>query len=315
MAAVGLGQARTSSRTSERTPFTAGDLRRSCPVGLCAFRPSAYGAGMRIQGEYKGSRNAANHEGGGLHLDANAVKLGFARGGAVAGSIHLDLFSPLVLEAFGEAWFETGSLSMRYKTPTVDGDLVRGTIEDGRAWIERDDGTLIGEGSVGVGDGPTALRSLDLHEHALAQPKILEGVAPGDELPTVTRHISGERQRRLLDDGLVTEVLDRHRGDGAVVVPQSFVHELHQAATAHLDPLVESNGGALGMFGALEIANVNGPLTVDRDYEMRTRILAIGESPKTEHAWFEVTAHDGATHVATLFMQQRWMKGSSPRYS
>jgi hypothetical protein len=274
---------------------------------------------VTITGEYRGSRNAANHEDGGLHLDANAEKHGFARGGAVAGSIHLDLFSPLVLEAFGPAWFETGSLSIRYKTPTVDRELVRGHIDgDGarrRAWIERDDGTLIGEGTASVGADPsTALRSRDLHEHALASPRILEGVAPGDDLPTVTRHISGARQQRLLDEGLVTEVLDRHRGDGAVVVPQSFVHELHQAATAYLDPLVEANGGALGMFGALEIANVNGPLTVDRDYEMRTRIHAIGESPKTEHAWFEVTAFDGPTHVASLFMQQRWLKSSSPRY-
>jgi hypothetical protein len=275
---------------------------------------------VKLVGEYRGSRNAANHEGGGLHLDENAEKHGFARGGAVAGSIHLDLFSPLVLEAFGDAWFETGSLSMRYKTPTVDLELVRGTIDgDGaqrRAWIERDDGTLIGEGTASVGlDPSSALRSLDHHEHALAAPRSLEGVAPGDELPSRTRRIDGTRQEKLLADDLVTEVLDRHRGPGAVVVPQSFVHELHQAATAHLDPLVESNGGALGMFGALEIANVDGPLTVDRTYEMRTRIVAVGESPKTEHAWFEVTAHEGERHVATLFMQQRWMKASSPRYS
>jgi hypothetical protein len=280
---------------------------------------------MRITGEYRGSRNAANHEGGGLHLDENATKLGFARGGAVAGSIHLDLFSPLVLEAFGKEWFETGSLSMRYKTPTVDRELVRGSVEgDGpqrRAWIERDDGTLIGEGTVAVGSPgeASALRSIDLRQHALGAPKILAGVAPGDELPSSRRRISGDRQQRLLDDDLVTEVLDWHRGDspwgGAVVVPQSFVHELHQAATAHLDPLVESNGGALAMFGALELANVHGPLTVDREYEMRVRVHAIGESPKTEQAWFEVTALDGDVHVATLFMQQRWMKASSPRYA
>jgi hypothetical protein len=274
---------------------------------------------VKIVGEYRGSRNAANHEGGGLHLDENATKHGFARGGAVAGSIHLDLFSPLVLELFGKDWFETGSLSIRYKTPTVDGELVRAHIDDGRAWIERSDGTLVGEGSVSVGDGPTALRSIDLHEHAAAPPRILAGLAPGDELPPSRRHVSAARQERLLADGLVTEVLDWHRGSspwgGAVVVPQSVVHELHQAATVHLDPLVESNGGALGMFGALEIANVNGPLVVDREYDMAVRIHAIGESPKTEHAWFEVTASDAGTTVATLFMQQRWMKSSSPHYA
>jgi hypothetical protein len=274
---------------------------------------------MRFEGAYRGSRNAANHEGGGLHLDENAEKHGFARGGAVAGSIHLDLFSPLLLEAYGKEWFERGSLSIGYKSPTVDNEQVRATIEDGRAWIEREDGMLVGEGSAGVGDDPTALRARDLHAFALAAPRILDGIAPGDELPSSRRRVSAARQQRLLDDGLVTEVLDWHRGDspwGApVVVPQSVVHELHQAATAHLDPLVDSNGGALGMFGALEIANRNGPLLVDHEYDMTVRIHAIGESPKTEHAWFEVTASENGTPVAVLFMQQRWLKSSSPRYS
>ncbi len=280
---------------------------------------------MTITGEYRESRNAANHEGGGLHLDENAAKHGFAAGGAVAGSIHLDLFSPLLLDAFGKEWFDAGSLSIRYKSPTVDRERVRAILDgDGptrRARIERDDGMLVGEGTASVGDGggaPTALRSLDLHEHALAAPRILEGVAPGDELPPSRRLVSPQRQQRLLDDGLVTEVLDWHREDSpwgsAVVVPQSVVHELHQAATAHLDPLVERNGGALGMFGALEIANVHGPLTVGREYDVTVRIHAVGESPKTEHAWFEVTASCDGTHVATLFMQQRWLKSSSPRY-
>jgi hypothetical protein len=276
-------------------------------------------------GEYRESRNAANHEGGGLHLDENAARLGFARGGAVAGSIHLDLFSPVVLELFGKEWFEAGSVSIRYRSPTVDRERVRVNVEgDGaqrRAWIERDDGMVVGEGTVAVGapNGTSALRSLDLHEHPAGDLRILEGLADGDELPGTRRIVPAARQQALLAESLVTEVLDWHRGDspwgGAVVVPQLFVHELHRAATAHLDPLVARNGDALGMFGALEIANVRGPLVVDREYDLAVRILALGDSPKAEHAWFEVTATEGDAVVATLFMQQRWLKASSPRYS
>lgn len=280
---------------------------------------------MELVGEYRESRNAANHEGGGLHLDENAARLGFARGGAVAGSIHLDLFSPIVLELFGKEWFETGSVSIRYKSPTVDRERVRAVVEgDGpqrRAWIERADGMLVGEGTVSVGDGggaTSALRSIDLHEHAAEPSRILAGLREGDELPGSRRVIRAARQQRLLDDGLVTEVLDWHRGDspwgGAVVVPQLVVHELHSAATATLDPHVEANGGALGMFGALEVANVHGPLVVDREYDMAVRLHAIGESPKAEHAWFEVTASADGIVIAVLFMQQRWLKASSPLY-
>ena len=43
--------------------------------------------------------NNARHVPGSLHDDATATRLGF-RGGTVAGSIHLELFPPLLLKAF-----------------------------------------------------------------------------------------------------------------------------------------------------------------------------------------------------------------------
>jgi hypothetical protein len=44
---------------------------------------------------------------GSIHNNEVASKLGF-RGGTVAG-VHMDQFVPLLLDAFGPAWFETGS--------------------------------------------------------------------------------------------------------------------------------------------------------------------------------------------------------------
>ena len=277
-----------------------------------------------ITGEYRESVNAANREGGGIHDDAVATKLGF-RGGTVAGSIHLDLFPPLLLEAFGEQWFERGSLSIMFKNATLSREPVRAMLDGGgdqvRAWIERDDGMVVGEGTASVGStgAPSALRSIDLTEHAAESPRILAGVVAGEEIPTTKHHVGVERQHQLLDDGLVTEPLDVYRGEsawgGAVVLPQHMVHVLYLAGRNHLDARVAKNGGGVGLFGAIEIANLNGPLLLDRDYSFGGRILAVGESPKTEYTWFEVTAANDRGPVAELLMQLRWMKASSPLYA
>ena len=279
---------------------------------------------MTITGAYRESINAANHEGGGIHDDKTATKLGF-RGGTVAGSIHLDLFPPLLLEAFGKEWFETGSLSIMFKNATVSREPVRALLDPGggqqRVWIEREDGMLVGEGtaSVGAQSAPSALRSIDLGAHAAPAPRILAGITAGDEIPTSRHHVSPKRQLDLLDRGLVTEPLDWYRGGspwgGAVVCPQQTVHVLYTAAVAHLSPIVAKTGGGVGLFGAIELENVNGPLQLDRDYDFGGRILAVGESPKTEYTWFEVTASDGGMPVARMLMQLRWMKASSPLYA
>ena len=47
--------------------------------------------------------NASQQAKGSIHNDEVATKLGF-RGGTVAGSIHLELFPPLLVEAFGPRW-------------------------------------------------------------------------------------------------------------------------------------------------------------------------------------------------------------------
>jgi hypothetical protein len=273
---------------------------------------------MRIVGEYRESINAANHEGGGIHDDNVATKLGF-RGGTVAGSIHLDLFPPLLLEAFGKEWFERGSLSIDFKNATTSREPVRAILDGDSASIERDDGLLVGQGSASIGDAVTALRSKDLSAHAATSPRILAGLTAGDELPSTRLRTDAARQRELLDKGLVTEPLDWYRGDspwgGAVMCPQQQVHVLYGAAVAHIGRVVAKNGSSVGLFGAIELANHNGPLQLERDYEVAGRVLAVGESPKTEYTWFEVTAAQDGAPVTTMLMQLRWMKASSALYA
>src|SRR5260370_30064140 len=75
------------------------------------------------------SQNNARNVKGSIHDDATATKLGF-RGGTVAGSIHLELFPPLLLQAFGKRWFERGTISMYFLNSTTDRYAVRAFVKE-----------------------------------------------------------------------------------------------------------------------------------------------------------------------------------------
>ena len=77
-----------------------------------------------IAGPVRRPRNLAAEIAGSIHDDKTASKLGF-RGGTVAGSVHMDQFPPLLIEAFGPQWFETGSLSLYFRNATTDGEPVQ----------------------------------------------------------------------------------------------------------------------------------------------------------------------------------------------
>src|SRR3954469_6798491 len=108
-----------------------------------------------LAGEMRVPRNAAANAKGSIHDDETAQRLGL-RGGTVAGSVHLDLFPPVLLEVFGRRWFDRGSLSIMFRNPTVDREAVRASIRrpaggsddlQVEAWIDREDGLRVGDGT------------------------------------------------------------------------------------------------------------------------------------------------------------------------
>ena len=281
-------------------------------------------------------RNAAQSQKGSIHDDETAQRLGM-RGGTVAGSIHLDLFPPLLLDVFGQRWYDRGSVSVNFKNATVDREPTRAYVTrpadadagasprdvQVRVWIEREDQLLVGEGTASVGDPaePSALRAIDHNRYNDGEFRILEGIAPGDAIPRTEVTIDGARQQRLLENRLVTEPLDWYSGEspwgGPIAAPQSSVHDLYTFAANHIGRTVRERGGGVGLFGAIELRNLRGPLLLDTTYAMDGTVLGVGQSPKTEYVWFETTAHDPRTDdpVAGLIMQLRWMKASSPLYT
>src|SRR5436190_23794589 len=74
------------------------------------------------------ARIALNHSQASIHDPAQAKKLGF-RGSAVGGNLHLDIFAPLLVETYGQAWFERGALSVYFLNIVVSGEPVQAVVE------------------------------------------------------------------------------------------------------------------------------------------------------------------------------------------
>jgi hypothetical protein len=277
-----------------------------------------------IVGPLRRSVNRARGVAGSIHDDATAGKLGF-RGGTVAGSIHMELMPPLLLRAFGPDWLEQGSLSLYFQNATTDREAVRGFVREPapgardaqvEVWIERDDGLRVADGTAALGTPkePSALHARDLSQREPGALRLLGGLRPGDSLGEHLASVSQADQdaRRAA----ITEPLDWYWSGSpwgrSVLTPGTAVQLLYRGARSSFS---EHTGRAVGLFGAIELRHVHGPLRVDEEYRVSARVVAVGQSPKTEYCWFDSAADDASgTRVAEMRMLLRWMKASSPRY-
>ncbi len=272
-----------------------------------------------LVGAYRRPRNLSSDERGSIHDDAVAKKLGF-RGGTVAGSIHMEQFPPLLMHTFGERWFETGSLSTYFRNATTDREAVRACVQrspvadDSQTDVamEKEDGTLVLEGTASIGDprAPSMLRRKLDEPRDAGELRILSEIAPGD-LDPVSARLS--REVVAARASAVTEPLDWYTKDspwGAPIVSPTLVVHLMVGiqSSMHL-----RRDGSVGLYGAIEVRHLNGPVFVERNYEVSGKILALGTTPKTEYMWYETLLSDAATGdgVASMLMMLRFMKASS----
>lgn len=286
--------------------------------------------GIRIEngvivGPLRRSVNNSAQAKGSIHDDATATKLGF-RGGTVAGSIHMELFPPLLVQAFGQRWFEHGTLSLYFMNATTDREAVRASLGQPPAgaeaaqvdaWVDREDGMRVAEGSASVGDSkePTALLRRPLDRFESGELRMLKGIEPGWTFPEVEVRLEPEAQANRMK--VITEKLDWYEGDspwgGPIATPAAMVQLLYAKSVATLRGQI---GPSVGLFGAIELRNINGPVFVDQPYVVNGHVVAVGQSPKTEFMWFETALDDpSGKRVAEMRMLLRWMKASSPLYA
>ena len=280
-------------------------------------------------GAYAGQLRSPKNEGrattGNIHSDDDARRLGF-RGGLVAGSIHMEQFAPLLVRAFSERFLERGSLSLYFLSPTLHGEPVRafvGVPPEGaadaqvEAWAERESGERICEGTAAVGDPqqPSALRARQLNRFEAVELRILGQAHAGDSFPEVEVSITPDLVEQRLR--VITEPMPWYSEAtpwGGIVPPAVVqVNALARPAYAYLDG---RRAAAIGLYGAIELRNVNGPMLVGESYRGGGTLLAAGESPKTEYVWFDSWADDrSGKRIAEMRMLLRFMKASSPAYA
>ena len=279
-----------------------------------------------ISGPVRQPRNLAAHIVGSIHDDDTAAALGF-RGGTVAGSVHLDQFPPLLMQAFGQRWFETGSLSLYFRHATTDGEAVQAFVArpptgaqdpQVRAWMTTPTDELVAEGTAAIGSpqAPSALHERDLRPADPAELRILKTLKAGDVLGDFRAAVNSDRQRSVIGQGAMTESLDWYSGrspwGGPIASPSGVVGLLY---TQLLAETKEAMGEHVGLFGAIEIRFRAGPVFLDRDYRVTGEVAAVSQTPKTEVLWFDSRAlGDRNEPVAEMRMMLRQMKQSSPRY-
>jgi hypothetical protein len=277
-----------------------------------------------LVGQLRRSVNNAHNIRGSIHDDATATKLGF-RGGTVAGSIHLELFPPLLLKAFGKRWFERGTISMYFLNATTDREAVRAFLKEPPVdasdaqvdiWIERDDGMRVAEGTAAVGspEEPSALLRRPLDRFDAGELRILGGLKVGDRFDECDAFLSKDAMAERMK--VITEPLEWYTKPspwgGAIATPATMVQLLYSQSIATLRGKL---GQAVGLFGAIELRNINGPVMVERPYRVSGSIIALGQSPKTEYMWFETALNEAdGKRIAEMRMLLRFMKASSPKY-
>ncbi|HVY03809.1 MAG TPA: hypothetical protein VG983_09145 [Caulobacterales bacterium] len=268
---------------------------------------------------FSGTRG--NPGAGSIHDDATASKLGF-KGGTVAGSVHMDQFAPILISIYGDEFFERGNLSLYFKQATVDAEPVRAFArrvgkEQTRVWMENEKGDLVAEGTASCGEPDMAgeVRKRLASQKSGGDLRILKHCKVGDvsnPVPTRLDSASDAAERR---QKTITEPLPAYVGKGkwpGRVVPIGTCVQVMRAAQGE----ILKRTGAVGLFGALEVQFINGPVLMDTDYLNVCKTLSLSESPKTENIWWEGTLTDKSGKlIATHLQYLRFMKASSPEWA
>ncbi len=278
-------------------------------------------------GPFRRPRNAGTAGAGSIHDDATAQAVGF-RGGTIAGSTHMNQFPPVLLRAFGNSWFETGSLSCYFLNATISNEAVRCFVEapragasdvQVRAWMEQDNGTPVMEATASVGQPAeqTGLRRRLSSPLPRGDTRIYAHLEPGMSMAPQPARASVPEAGRV---ALMTEALDWYTGASPwgrpIVAPGNLAQLMRRGEQSVRRPQGDGApaGGGVGLFGAIEIRHINGPVFVEHDYEVAGMILAVGETPKSEYFWYESVLREpgGGKDVASMIMMIRTMKASSP---
>ena len=257
---------------------------------------------------------------GSIHSEETAKKVGM-RGAVVAGTQHLDLFPPVLLKAFGQRCFETGSISMYYTYAILHGEEIRAVVQvppkgardvQVEAHIESRDGHVVAQGTVSVGNPKekSNVQAMELESSPREERRILKGLEVDYEMPPRDELAESTVQRKWVS--FLEDSVDWHSGKspwGNAIVPPSRQMQMMRFTLS-----VHPQG--VGFFGATEIRYLNGPVKADVTYQAKSKIIAVGVTSKTEYWWIDSQLYEKASNklVAQMRHMTRYMKAGSPLY-
>ena len=255
-----------------------------------------------------------------IHNDDVAKKVGM-RGGVVAGIQHLDLFAPIMVKAFGQNCFETGSISLFYTYALLDGEEVRAVVQVPPAGVkhvqvevraESPDGRIVAKGTLSLGnpDEKSYLQALEIESSPPEKLRILKGIKAGDEMTPfeeVLDSLALENWLVFLEDRI--DWYSKRSPWGPPIAPLSRIINFMQVPL----PFVPQ---AVGFFGGTEIRFVHGPVKTDVLYRAKGKIIAVGVTSKTEYYWYETQLYEQKSDklIAGMRHMSRFMKAGSPLY-
>jgi hypothetical protein len=268
-----------------------------------------------------------------IHDDATAQKLGF-QGGTIEGPTHFSQFAPLCVNAWGNAWFETGCISAHYRNPSFEGEEVQailakpapGERQCAIRMVKRD-GTEVLRGTASVGDAklPTALDQRLTELKPLADPVILRDIKVGMKTTRQTvRMDAGQHMGDLYPFSLaqklevITEPSPFYAGTGnpwgRPIIPIEMLSVLFQYRAR--EDRLPVRGPAVGLFADQEIRLLRGPLFAGEDYQTEREVVALSGSRRTESLWVRTTVFEsGDFPVATMLLNLASIKDSYSPYS
>ena len=142
--------------------------------------------------------------------------------------------------------------------------------------------------------------------------RILGRLAPSNVGEPVKVRLKAAEVKARLD--AITEPMRWYTGEspwgGTIVEPGMLVHMMAQVQRRMALPT-----DAVGLYGAIEVRHLAGPVFMEREYEVTGSVLAVGQTPKTEYLWYETVMREGTTDVASMLMMLRFMKASSPLWA
>lgn len=281
-----------------------------------------------LAGEWRRPHNDLREQvvGGGhkaIHDDATAAAVGFA-GAPIHGTVHWSQFTPLLLQAFGKGWFETGSISVHFKTPVLHLQPVRAFMarpdpareaQQVDIWMEHMDGRVVFEGTASVGLKPGEMTTMCGTRLAavkpLGTPLLFQRHPPGVKSlgkEPMRIDFEGPVHPRLFPFTLrekleiitefhpwFTEDFGERSPWGRPVLPPECLNAVMLGGLAPTQwpsiPgdawLAEELGqrSPVGLFGACEVVVHDGPVFPCEDYELTREVVGMGETPRAEFNW------------------------------